>query len=268
MFVGAGGAAIGIATLLQRELVAEGMDPRAAAAAIVMLDSHGLVHTDRPGLPDDQRPFAVDPAPLLDAGLRPSELADPVAIARATGSTVLIGATACSGAFTEALVREVGLHDPVPIVLPLSNPGACAEARPEDILAWTGGRALVAAGGPSRDVAGPGGVRVIGQANNVFIFPGHGSRRDRRPDARGHRRHVPRGRPSSWPVSCRPSDCGRARSTRPSPSLRAVARAIAIAVVRKARDDGHGLDLSDPEIEAAVDRAMWWPDYVPFEPGH
>ena len=21
------------------------------------------------------------------------------------------------------------------------------------------------------------------------------------------------------------------------------------------------------EIEAAVDRTMWWPDYVPFEPG-
>ena len=70
----------------------------------------------------------------------PSELADPVAVARVTASTVLIGASACSGAFSEALVREVGLHDPAPIVLPLSNPGACAEARPEDILAWTGGR--------------------------------------------------------------------------------------------------------------------------------
>jgi hypothetical protein len=35
--------------------------------------------------------------------------------------------------------------------------------------------------------------------------------------------------------------------------------------VRRKADD---LELSDPEIEAAVDRAMWWPDYVPFEPGH
>ena len=79
-----------------------------------------------------------------------------------------------AGAFSEALVREVGRHDPVPIVLPLSNPSACAEARPEDILAWTEGRALVATGGPSRDVACPAGVRVIGQANNVFVFPGMG----------------------------------------------------------------------------------------------
>ena len=45
---------------------------------------------------------------------------------------------------------------------------------PEDILDWTDGRALVATGGPSRDVAGPTGRRVIGQANNVFIFPGMG----------------------------------------------------------------------------------------------
>ncbi len=123
MFVGAGAAAIGIATLLRRELIAEGMDGRAASAAIVMLDSHGLVHNGRPALPDDQRPFAVDPTALLEAGLRPAQLFDPVAIARATRATVLIGATACTGAFSEALVREVALHDPAPIVLPLSNPG-------------------------------------------------------------------------------------------------------------------------------------------------
>ncbi len=267
MFLGAGGAAIGIAALLQRELVAEGMDRRAAAAAVVMFDSHGLVHTDRPELPDDQRPFAVDPAPILEAGLSRSELADPVAVARVAGSTVLIGASACSGAFSEALVREVGLHDAVPIVLPLSNPGACAEARPEDILAWTGGRALVAAGGPSREVAGPGGVRVIGQANNVFIFPGLGlgaivaGTREVTDDM-----FIVAAHQLADLVSAERLDTGALYP--PVADLRAIARSIAIAVTRKARDDGHGLAYSDPEIEAAVDRTMWWPDYVPFEPGH
>ena len=53
----------------------------------------------------------------------------------------------------------------------------------------------------------------------------------------------------------------------PIAGLRAVARAIAVAVVREARDSGHGRDYSDEEIEAAVDHAMWWPEYVPFEPG-
>ena len=267
MFIGAGGASIGIAALLQRELVAEGMDPLAAAAAMVMFDSHGLVHTDRPDLPDDQRPFAIDPAPLIAAGLSPSELDDPVAVARITASTVLIGASACSGAFSEALVREVGRNDPAPIVLPLSNPGACAEARPEDILAWTDGRALVAAGGPSRDVAGPAGVRVIGQANNVFIFPGLGlgaivaKTREVTDDMFLVAAHE-----LADLVSEERLRTGALYP--PVAGLRAVARAIAIAVARTARDDGRGLALSDPEIEAAVDRTMWWPDYVPFEPGH
>jgi malate dehydrogenase (oxaloacetate-decarboxylating) len=267
MFVGAGAAAIGIATLLQCELIAEGMDPRAAAAAIVMLDSRGLVHTGRPELPDDQRPFAVDPARLLGSGLQPSELADPVAIARATRATVLIGASACAGAFTEALVREVGLHDPVPIILPLSNPSACAEARPDDILIWTAGRALVATGGPGRDVAGPTGVRVIGQANNVFVFPGMGlgaivaETREVTDDMFLVAAHE---------LSRIVSSGDRFRMGAlypPIASLRAVARAIAIAVVREARDSGHGRAYSDADIEAAVDRAIWWPDYVPFELG-
>jgi malic enzyme len=266
MFVGAGGAALGIATLLQRELVAEGVDPLAAASAVVMLDSHGLVHSARPGLPDDQRPFAVEQGRLLEAGLRPSQLVDPVAIARVARSTVLIGATACSGAFSEALVREVALHDPVPIILPLSNPGACAEARPEDVLAWTGGRALVAAGGPSREVAGPMGTRVIGQANNVFVFPGMGlgaivaETREVTDDMFLVAAHELAGLTSS--------DRLRMGAIYPPiADLRAVARAIAVAVVRQARDSGRGRDIADDEIEPAVDRAMWWPAYVSFEPG-
>ena len=53
----------------------------------------------------------------------------------------------------------------------------------------------------------------------------------------------------------------------PVAGLRAVARAIAIAVPAALATTGTGWP-SDPEIEAAVDRTMWWPDYVPFEPGH
>ena len=51
--------------------------------------------------------------------------------------------TGCRGAFTEPLVREVSRHAPIPIVMPLSNPGDRAEATAEDVLAWTDGRALV-----------------------------------------------------------------------------------------------------------------------------
>jgi hypothetical protein len=45
-----------------------------------------------------------------------------------------------------------------------------------------------------------------------------------------------------------------------------VTRAIAIAVVRRARDAGFGRRYRDEELEPAVDRAMWWPEYLPYEP--
>ena len=241
MFLGAGGAAIGIATLLQRELVAEGMDPRAAAAAIVMLDSHGLVHTDRPGLPDDQRPFAVDPGALLEAGLRPSELVDPVAdrarhavdgAHRRDGlfGRVLRGPRPGGGAPRPASRSSCRCRTRAPAPRrsrKTSSPGP--KGAP-----WSPRVARAA-----RSTA-PAGRGSIGQANNVFIFPGDGAWGDRRRDARGDRRDVPRRRPRAGRSRVGRALAERARSTRPSPDLRAVARAIAIAVAREARDGGLG----------------------------
>ena len=48
----------------------------------------------------------------------------------------------------------------------------------------------------------------------------------------------------------------------PISDLRRIARTIAIAVVRRLRDTGFGRQYRDEEIEPAVDRAMWWPDYA------
>jgi malic enzyme len=40
-----------------------------------------------------------------------------------------------------------------------------------------------------------------------------------------------------------------------------VSRAVAVAVAREARDSGTGRFADDATIEAAVDAAMWSPDY-------
>ena len=53
----------------------------------------------------------------------------------------------------------------------------------------------------------------------------------------------------------------------PIGDLRRIARTIAVAVVRHLRDSGYGRQYRDEEIEPAVDRAMWWPEYLPFVPG-
>jgi len=265
LFIGAGAAAMGIASLLRRHLA---LDSRAETDAPVMalMDSGGLVHLGRPGLADDQRPFALDPGWFMRAGLTERELADPVAIARVIGASVLIGTTGSHGAFSEALVREVAAHSQIPIVLPLSNPGDRAEASPEDILTWTDGRALVATGGPGREVASDDGVRTIGQANNVFIFPGVGLAAI----VAGTREVtdsaflVAAGRLAELVTDDRLSSGGIYPPVR---DLRSIARAIGIAVVGHLWAIGTERRVGNETIEASVDRAMWQPEYRPCVAG-
>ncbi len=58
--------------------------------------------------------------------------------------------------------------------MPLSNPTSRAEARPEDILRWTDGNALIATGSPFEPVSHAGTLYPVAQCNNVYVFPGVG----------------------------------------------------------------------------------------------
>ena len=266
LFLGAGAAAIGIAGLIRRQFLEHGPGAGATTAAMILLDSKGVVSTERADLADDQLPFAVDGARLEALGLKGAELHDPVAVARAFRPTVLLGTTGCRGAFSEELIREVARHDAVPIILPLSNPSERAEATPQQVLDWTDGRALVATGSPSAAVACPGGTRTIGQANNVFIFPGVGlgaivaEARELTDDSFLVAAH-------ELARQVAPERLAVGAIYPPISDLRTVARAIAIRLVRHARDTGYGRQFRDEEIEPAVERAMWWPAYPPLEPG-
>jgi len=266
LFVGAGAAGVGIATTLRRHLEAERGIPVTGGPTLALMDSHGLVHQGRSTLADDQRAFAVDPAWFIAAGLTEAEFADPLAVARILRPTVLIGTTGTRGAFSEALVREVARHAPAPIVLPLSNPGDRAEAQPEQVLAWTEGRALVATGGPSADVTIGGRRHVIGQANNVFIFPGVGlgamvaEAREITDEA-----FIVAARELAGLVSAERLGDGAIYPR--IADLRRIGRSIAIAVARELRDTGYGRQYRDEEIESVVDATMWWPDYQPFAAG-
>ena len=65
-------------------------------------------------------------------------------------------------------------HTERPIIFPLSNPTQLAEAKAQDLIQWTKGKALVATGIPADPVEYQGTKYEIGQANNALVYPGLG----------------------------------------------------------------------------------------------
>ena len=65
-------------------------------------------------------------------------------------------------------------HTERPIIFPLSNPTKLAEAKAEDLLKWTDGKALIATGIPVDPIEYNGVTYNIGQANNALVYPGLG----------------------------------------------------------------------------------------------
>jgi malate dehydrogenase (oxaloacetate-decarboxylating) len=171
---GAGAAGVGIARQIRRQLQQEGVEGEALARAIITLDSRGVVAEDRDDLDRNKRDFAWPAAWLDEIGLEGDDRKDLARVVDAFKGNVLIGTSGQAGCFTEDVVRNVARHTEHPVIMPLSNPTDICEARPVDIMKWTGGTALVATGSPFDPVEVGGEKRRIGQANNVFVFPGIG----------------------------------------------------------------------------------------------
>ena len=171
---GAGTAGLGIADMMRDHMVREGLPREEATQRFWALDRHGILGEDRIAhLHSFQVPYARPWNEIKDWGEpgSPPGLAD---VVRNVRPTMLIGTSTQGGAFTEQIVRDMATHTERPIILPLSNPTAKAEAMPADLLAWTGGRALVATGSPFAPVELDGVTYQIAQANNALVFPGLG----------------------------------------------------------------------------------------------
>ena len=172
---GSGTAGIGIADQLVEAMTGDGLDTAAARARIWCLDRYGLLTDDMTGLRNFQVPYARPAAEVRD--WRGRGTASGIGLAEVVSRvhpTILIGTSTQHGAFTEEIVRDMAAHADRPVILPMSNPTTLSEAIPADLLAWTGGRALIATGSPFSPVTYQGVTYQIGQANNALIFPGLG----------------------------------------------------------------------------------------------
>jgi len=263
LFMGAGEACTGIARLTASAMRAAGAPEDQIHASMAAFDSHGLLHEGRDINEPFKREFALDRDGMQKLGLDLVASPSAVEVIRRLRPTVLVGATAHAGTFTPEMIEEMARHVERPLVMPLSNPTSKAECTPAEAIAWSDGRAIVASGSPFDDVEHAGRRHVIGQSNNVFIFPGVGlgavvSEAREITDA-------------MFSVAARTlADCVEASRLAqgalypPQSQLREVSFRIACAVVRCARDANLGRRIPDERVEDAVRAAVWFPDYIPI----
>ncbi|MFM7652459.1 MAG: NAD-dependent malic enzyme, partial [Vulcanococcus sp.] len=171
---GAGTAGCGIAEGLLRLLQAEGLSEAEARSRLWAIDRPGLLLQGMEGLAPAAVGLARDPAEVADWPRDGEGRLSLETVVERVQPTVLIGTSTVAGAFSRSVVQSMGRHCARPVILPLSNPTSLAEAAPADLLAWTEGRALVASGSPFAPVPMAGGLKMIGQCNNCFLFPGLG----------------------------------------------------------------------------------------------
>jgi malate dehydrogenase (oxaloacetate-decarboxylating) len=264
LIYGAGTAGMAIADMLRDVMIAEGLSGQEATGRFWALDAAGLLTSESTALRDFQQPYAR-PADELASWSRQGSggehftLADVVVNAQ---PTILIGTSTHSGAFTEAIVRQMASNVDRPVIMPLSNPTSRAEAVPEDLIRWTDGRALVATGSPFPPVSYGGRMYTIAQANNALVFPGLGLG-----VAVVRARQVTEEMIAAAAVAiARLTDATStgAALLPPVTDLRMISAAVAIAVARAATDQGLAEQpLTDPVQQ--IHRAMWRPEYPAFE---
>ncbi len=174
VYAGAGAAGVGIGSLMAMAMREEINDSSVIRAAQVFVDTGGLLHRRRRIDDPQKEPLALDDNAMAHYGFDKDGRYDLLEVVRVVRPTVLVGTTAQPGTFSEAVIREMARHVERPIVLPLSNPSSKAECTPAEAIRWTSGRAIVATGTCFDPVVCDGRTYVIGQGNNVFIFPGVG----------------------------------------------------------------------------------------------
>jgi malate dehydrogenase (oxaloacetate-decarboxylating) len=257
--LGAGAAGLGITRQLAGAIRAAGGDPWPVA----VLDSRGLLVGSN--FRDDYKAELAWPAEVASArGLGDESGAELAAVIERFRPGILVGVSGQPGAFDERVIRSMAAHTARPIIMPLSNPTDYAEARPEEILRWSEGRALVATGSPFADVEFGGRRHVIGQGNNVFIFPGLGLGA-LLCEASGVSDGMIAAAARTLAEFVRQESLGESRLYPQIAHLRRCTREVAAAVMRTASEEALCPALDEAEIRARLEVARWEPDYPPYE---
>jgi malate dehydrogenase (oxaloacetate-decarboxylating) len=261
---GGGSAGIGIAELIARAMVEQGMNAGEARKRFYIVGRHGLVTDATGNLEPFQKAFVQDRKDLAEWTLAEPQRIALLDVVRNARPTVLIGVSGQTGVFTQEIVREMIKQVRRPIIFPLSNPTSCVEAQPADLVQWTEGRAIIGTGSPFPPHRYRGKTHYFPQTNNSYIFPGVGLA-----ILAVAARRVTDGMFLAAAKAL--AELSPARITEGAPFLPPldemldVSRHIARAVARQARAEGLTEALSDEEIEARIEAKIWRPEYRSYQ---
>ncbi|KAF7639280.1 Malic enzyme [Meloidogyne graminicola] len=183
VFLGAGGAALGIAEMVVLQMEKEGLSKEDACSKIYLMDVDGegslrkqdssdndlwvtslnlnvLITTSRKNIEERHVPFAKNMAPTRSL----------LEVIKSVRPGALIGASTVGGAFTPEIIETMAEINPRPIIFALSNPTNKAECTAEDAFRFT--KCSFASGSPFKNVELNGRIYKPGQGNNAYIFPG------------------------------------------------------------------------------------------------
>ncbi len=262
VIVGGGSAGNGIYDLLVAAMAEEGLSNRQAKEHIFVVDAKGLLVQGDKDVDERMQRLAVKKEAVKRWKVRGDQIPLEEVIKHA-GPSVLIGVCGKPCQFTEPVIRVMAANTETPIIMPMSNPTSNAEAVPADIIVWSGGRALVATGSPFPSVVYQGKRHRIGQANNVFAFPGIGLG-----VLASRARKVTQGMflAAAKALACSLDDRSLAEGALypPMSTVRDVSQEVAHAVAEQAVSDG----VADPivDIEGLIGQTMWYPAYLPYRP--
>ena len=261
LLAGSGAAGVGIGRLLKVALKAEGLTEAEIRQRQIFLDSGGLVCERRAELEPHKREVALRVEDFAPLGLTDPPPGNLESLVTALRPTVLIGTTGQPGDFTPNVIRAMAKGCERPLILPLSNPTSKTECTPTEALRHSDGRALVATGSPFEPVMFNGRKHVIGQCNNVFVFPGLGlgaliSEASRVTDSMFLAAARALAEFTAAHLTC--EGC-----LFPSlHHLRDASKTIALKVAQTAREEGLGRTLDDDSLRTEIEDFCWFPDYA------
>lgn len=254
---GAGTAGTGMADQIHAGMVRAGLSDQEARDRIWLIDINGLVTDDMSDLPDYQQAYARKAKDVKDWARKDGAIGL-LEVVRQAKPTILIGTSTDHNAFTREVIEAMCAGVQRPIVLPLSNPTERIEAMPDDVIAWSHGKALVATGIPVQPVVYDGTTYTIGQGNNALLYPGLGLGTIVSGAA-----HVTDGMllAAAEAVAGQVDPTALGASLLPEvDNLRASSATVAVAVAKQAAEDGVATKEHDNLIQAVQD-AMWEPVY-------